>query len=820
MSTLLNTANTLSVAITPGEDKLRPNTSVRSIFTFGDYRVEEPLLPGNVLNLNAYGYPAKSFSNANFLDLTGYNINRVLQVQSNEVNFDTRQPNSYAYFSSFYTKVANAINSIVNTFPYAILSERFGLGNNITNISYDNFNNVTSFFVDEASLINQGSVFYKSGDTNNLNVYYNFDKFALQISGQTNIYEIKNYNYDSISQELYFEAYGRIFTGNSINENINLYIRPSEKRLSEFENIISQLEYQILYEGKLFVPSEDYNEMILSAYTWPKTIDGFNPDSTGGNFDLFVNSLVKDANLIDEVKTNIFFRAIIPENLIDLDSQSQIFKKLMYVFADEFDKLKKFIDIITYAHSINYNRIESVPNVFLQRLANLLGAKLTDSFSNVDFFKYIAGVDGNNTLTYREYNLDLWTKILVNINHLYKRKGTRDPIMFMFKLLGAPDCLVRFNEFVYKVENTASSINQNNQNSNFSSQIGFDGYPDIDANPNIFQAGGSGRGNGQAFIDFYDGAYDLVKTVDNVKTYSGSSSITSTTISTTRDLVNTKEVDIFLDPAQVIECDVKNWYSLGYGFWNWGTTGTCVSPFSAISFSSLTVPFEYTIDGATCSTLIPSSITAMTISEYVDYVYSTFINPRNRKIVAYYNYTTSIYPNLKKIYLNYMFWGGGFQSNQLEMKDLEGLLDIIEKGFVTLGNQFIPSTTITNGPATVYRNTVFNRQKFVYKPGINDGSEFKRKLPPDFIPKIITNVITPKVNNVIKEIINVTNTTANVNNVLKSNVVSNQFNAFFKQTVSGSNSSQSISCSIIEENLKQTVLVSQPVTNPILFPIQ
>ena len=820
MSTLLNTANTLSVAITPGEDKLRPNTSVRSIFTFGDYRVEEPLLPNNILNLNAYGYPANSFSNANFLDLTGYNINRVLQVQSNDVNFDPKQPTSYAYFSSFYTKIANAINSIVNTFPYAILSEKFGIGNNITNIFYDNFNNVTSFYVNETSLINQGNVIYKSGDTNSLNLFYNFDKFSIQISGDTNIYQIKNYNYNSITQELYFETPGNVFTGNSINENINLYIRPSDKRLSEFQNIISQLEYQILYDGQFYVPSEEYNEVILSAYTWPKTIDGFNPDSYGGNFENFVNSLVKDANLIDDIKTNIFFRAIVPENLIDLDSQSEIFKKLMYVFADEFDKLKKFIDVITYAHSINYNRIESVPNVFLQRLANLLGAKLTDSFSNVDFFKYIAGVDGSNSLTYREYNLDLWTKILVNITHLYKRKGTRDPIMFMFKLLGAPDCLVRFDEFVYKVENTASLINQNGLNSNFASQIGDDGYPNIAANPSIFQEGGSGRGDGQRFINFYDGAYNLNKTVDNIKTYSGSSSITSTTVSTTRDLINTKEVDIFLDPAQVIECDVKNWYSLGYGFWNWGTTGTCVSPFSAVSFSSLTVPFEYTIDGATCSTLIPSNINSMTISEYVDYVYATFINPRNRKIVAYYNYTTSIYPNLKKIYLNYMFWGGGFQSNQLEMKDLEGLLDIIEKGFVTLGNQFIPSTTITNGPATVYRNTVFNRQKFVYKPGINDGSEFKRRLPPDFAPNIITNIITPKVNNIIKEIINVTNTTANVSSVLKSKIISNQFNSTFKQAIKSSTLTQKVACSILEENIKQTVLTSQPVTNPIIFPIQ
>jgi hypothetical protein len=48
-------------------------------------------------------------------------------------------------------------------------------------------------------------------------------------------------------------------------------------------------------------------------------------------------------------------------------------------------------------------------------------------------------------------------------------------------------------------------------------------------------------------------------------------------------------------------------------------------------------------------------------------------------------------------------------------------------------NQLIPATTILNGAGTIYKNTVFNRQKFVYKRGLNDGSEFRNEVitPPE-----------------------------------------------------------------------------------------
>lgn len=826
-----NTANTLSVKISPGQDKQRPATSSKSLFTFGDFRLEEPNVGFGVIDITASTFSKKAFSTNESLTGGLFDYQEIYNANRSKLNLAPEQPTSYSYFSSFYSKVAQSINNIVDTFPYAILADMLGSGNNIVNISYNAFSNITTFNVDETSLINQGSVIYKSGSSID-NLFNDYTNYSLQLSGQSEseVYPITFYTYSSATQQLYFQLTGNIFSGAGPTYNFPIYIRPSVQKMGQFKQTIDQLDYQILYNGKLSVPTDTNNEFVISSYTWTKNIDGFNPDTSGSGYDDFSEALLRDSRKIDDVKTNIFLRAVVPENLIELDSEDEIFKRLIYVYGDEFDEIKRYIDGIAFAHSVNYNRRNSVPNIFMQRLSTLLGIDLKNTFTNVDFFKYIAGEADSSGNSYQDFNLELWTRIIVNLNFLYKRKGTRDAIMFMFKILGAPDCLINFNEFIYKVTNKIDPISFSAQNSvaeistslsgNVDASVGLDGYPDIELNPSIFQAGGIGRGSGQEFIDFYSSSYELKRIADNEKIYTGQSSITSVTESNTRDIINSKEVDIFLDPAQLIECDVKNWYALGYGYWNWGSTGSCVSPYSAITFSGLTVPFEWAIDAASCEIMNPPNMSAMTIVQYMDYLYSTFVDPRNRKVAPHYTFTSFLYINLKKIYMNYMYWGGGQQSNRLMFKQIEKLLEVVERGVNVLGQQFIPATTITKGPATLYRNTLFERQKFVYKPGINDGSEFKKLLPPELAPNIPVQVTTAEVNDIINEVIETNVITTTFKESLSPLIITSDIQSTVPRPIRPNLAPTAINAAIQPVVDLIGYMPLEPNTNIIVFPIQ
>lgn len=736
-NTIISTAETLSVNSSPGQDVRFPNTSSESVFTFGDFRLERAAASESL------GNPESSASFSSFVTLESlssvtFNAQEVVATTANELNPRTNDPQSYSYFGSFYTKVASSINSVIENFPYAMLASSTASANTIFNYSKNDFANTSTFQIPISAITNQGGVIFASGvtDTDNVLTLFNEpEQFGIQISGDTantRTYTIIAYSYSTgTTGTLNFTLDGILLTGATTATTSSVYIRPSPQRYGQYQRTTSHLDNQLLFDGSFRVPDPDDDSLfVTSTFTWPKTIDGFNPDLSGPDFDQYSADILAMAQRVDDSKTNWLVRTMIPENYLELDTDSQIYQKLISVYAEEFDRIKQYIDALAFAHTITYDAQENIPDKFIHRLSTLLGFKFHDAFTDSDIFEYLASEDDDGK-TFSDYNLELWRRILVSINWMYKKKGTRDAITFIFKLVGAPDCLINFNEFVYKINRSVSHDNNNKINSQ--------GFPNYEASEFIFQEGGEGRGNGKAYINQWSPEFEPLKTVDNVKVY------TADTIFGTQDTMNTKEVDINLDPASAIECDLKSWLSLGYGTWLWGSTATTFSPYSILPLSGITVPFEWLIDNV--SGVTPSSITGMTMSQWLDFVYASNVNPTNRKTYGK-GQVQGVYHDLKRVYMTYMLWTNGQVSNRLTVERLGKFLDLIERNFFGYLPQFLPATTIFDA-ATVYRNSLFNRQKFVYEEGINRGSEFQRELPPQPEAQIDTFKITPHINEII-----------------------------------------------------------------------
>lgn len=711
----VNSADTLSLFVRPGEDKRLFNTNSDSIFTFGDFRIYRDNTPdsltGTPQNLNF-----DSFSTLESLGSSKFTPPQSYSVNYNELTFPLNEPHSYSYFGSFYTEVANSINNIVENFPYAILSVTGNSAFTIYNYT-DYVNNITgqrlaTFRIPYATLVNQGNIVLNSGSTTSgyLNLVDNFTGFSIQVNspatGTTGqIVDIISYSF-SAGVDSYLE-----FTVNNIlndvsgsTSNLPVYIRPTKQRMAEYKMNISRLEYNILYGGKFIVPNiETDDSESEQTFTWPRTIDGFAPDSYGASFESYKTSLLKAATDIDDSKTNIMLKTMIPDNFLEMDSEGAVYRKTVQAYGHEFDQIKHFIDGIAFAHSIEYNGENSVPKKFMNKLSKLLGWKLSDSFNEVDLFEYLAGdADGDGT-SYSEFNMEIWRRILININWLYKKKGTRDALVFLFKLLGAPDCLIEFDEFIYKITRVGGGGSNSALTS--SDKVNENGYIDFRASTFAFQEGGPGRGNGQSFINQWLPEFQPIRIVDNDKSVVGDDSVFGS-----QNIVNSKELNISVNAALAIECDVFSFYQL---------SGTCGTP-----GSGNTIPLEYTVD---CDNVKPDNISGMTLVQWLDYVYSSSINPRNRKTIGK-PHTMSTYPELKNAYLNYYYWTSP-SSSQLTFLKLQGFLDVIGRSFTDYAYQLLPATTVLSSQARTLRNTVFNRQKFVYKEGLNDGSEFRVSMP-------------------------------------------------------------------------------------------
>ncbi len=880
--TSINSGTTLDIRPTPGRDSRFAATSAESAFTFGTFRTDSNRLEdvftesvsGSTLSFGPYA----TIENSKTAD---FDVLKIITTKANELNLKPDDATSYAYFGSFYTKVANAINNIVDTFPYALLSKSISSGVTIYDYSHDLVQQTSIFKISLSSITNQGDILYVSGRSEQseaqIDLYNDTSSFAIQLSGESQstitggtfmneIHEIVSYDY-LYGQYFEFKIKGILLPIEPISAstfNYPIYIRPTTQRLGQFKRTLPNLETQLIYDGNFLVPDTDTDTYSRVQFDWPKSIDGFAPDSYGFGFESYADSILKNARIIDEEKTNIMLRTMIPENFTDLDSENKAYRKLTTVYGEQFDSIKQYIDGIAYAHSVSYNGAESVPNKFLSRLADMLGAKLPNAFNAENVIDYLAGEFDSSGKAFEEYNLEIWRRIMVNIVWLYKKRGTRDAISFIFKLIGAPKCLFNLEEFIYDVkkvnrrfdlnlgesdilndelpielqrqvvdgidEAVVSQVSPLDTNlfapENIEDPESFipanifedlssddlqdskpldsnlnvivnDGYPDVNAQ--TFQIGGSGRGNGKEFIEGLGSQYDPFKRVDNLKTKTGS----------TRNIVNTKEINVDLRPSRAIECDVMDWYEFGYGWWKWGSSSSV--------FSGLTVPFEWQVEDV--NTVVPDNLTGMTIYEWIDYIYQNNVDPRNRKTKGWENGTTGTYRDLKKIYITYMLWTNSQESNRLTFRKLEKFLNLLERNFQDLVPFLVPSTSIMSTYGTVYGNTEFNRHRFIYKPGINDGSEFKVEIPPVFEPVIQASELRVNISNRFDPKITSNYFYTNLSNKAEGNIDISDFQINLVESVNPSTNLANTNTNIYEEDTIESPY--EPLVNdltPITYP--
>lgn len=776
---LNNTANTLSIRSSPGEEKLFPNTALESIFTFGDFKIHRDLTP-NLLSGETAGISFGNFSSLSTLsaDTNTFDAYKVLNISENELNIKKEKPESYVYFGSFYTKVASSINNIINNFPYALLSFDNFTGYSILNY-VNNYNNTSSFSLPVSAITNQGYVVYASGLTRSnsattpINLFTDYNQYEIELSSTTlhqNTYEIISYTYNYSNSLLNFQVNGYVLSANTSASTLPIYIRPSKRRYYEYKNTISDLEYQLLFEQTFLVPNPDTDTFERSSFVWPVSIDGFNPDTYGTEYEDYVENLLTSASAVDEIKTNWMIRTMIPENYLELDNEGMIYRKMVNVYADEFDKIKKYIDNLAYSHSVNYQNEETIPDKFLYRLSRLLGWEPINEFTDSDIFDYLVSEDSDG-YTHQMYNHDLWKRILISINWLYKKKGTRDALQFIFKLMGAPDCLINFNEFIYKINQSFSGVTQG---INFSDKVrNTTGYINYDSSQYAFQEGGIERGNGDDYINQWQPEFNPIRQVDNKKVQTG-----DTAFFGTENIVNTKESEIELGPASAIECDVQEWFDLGF------TTGTTLS---SGQFSH--------IDNAGVQFAVPSTISAMTMSQWLDYVYTRGVDPRNHKVIGHaQGHHSYFYPILRQVYLTYFYWNLPSElSNQLTFRKLDKFIEIINRHFYDYIFKLLPATTIIDKAGVTYRNTMFNRQKFVYPPGINDGSEFQIKAPLNTNSNINSHTIVSSINDVFNANVSSLNLIAEIaesfNQTINSVSVSNKFSTGFNVVINSTQTS-------------------------------
>jgi hypothetical protein len=168
-------------------------------------------------------------------------------------------------------------------------------------------------------------------------------------------------------------------------------------------------------------------------------------------------------------------------------------------------------------------------------------------------------------------------------------------------------------------------------------------------------------------------------------------------ISDDRLVMNVKNVDLFLNPAQALAYDV--WYlSRNFDY---------PIPFTGLSsVDNVLTDIDWTI--------IDPKPQIKDFFEFKETFWKNLINVRNRMQST--DGKTSGYPTLLSIFYKYltMYEDEGIQNNNFSYQNMTQYINKIGDYWIRLVEQFIPATTIWNTGSRI-ENSVFHRQKFIYR---------------------------------------------------------------------------------------------------------
>ena len=524
-----------------------------SLFTFGNFVITTNTQPRPV-----FTYPQKPFSKFYSLnDLidndTLFSVNNqsntnnglikstISQITQQKIRLNTDNSDlcNFVYFGSATEFIRVSLESIISKWPASIYVQPLDIqtGSAIINVQdyqYNVINNTSTFKLLTNGFVNNYDVIYDISGTllstfnnelrnltvnyKNYNIMYNGEEYPIVQLTPSN--ELRN---DFIT----VTVNGEIFeNANSTDLFRTLHIKPNDTEIEKFFNDLEPFENNLL--NRLTVPKYTakfkYSTITSTgllyetekSLTWP-TSDGYNIDFNTNEYISYVTELLSITNSKDETKSKLMVRFLTAEAISNFDTiprcdgvfeeetAGQKMTKTLNIYGRNFDEIKKYIDGISFTTTVTYNKNNNTPDQVLKYLARVLGWELTSSILENDLVKSYLETSENTYdgqsrgLTPYEAEIELWRRLILNSAWLWKSKGTRKAVEFLFKFIGAPSELINLNEHIYvakskidvnKFLDLADSLELSTDIDNY--YFDFDGYPTTKPdNPSMyFQKGG------------------------------------------------------------------------------------------------------------------------------------------------------------------------------------------------------------------------------------------------------------------------------------------------------------------------------------------
>jgi hypothetical protein len=418
-------------------------------------------------------------------------------------NFDLLNVTNFTLYGSVSKRFSTSITKVISYFPAGLefnsVSLNFVQGNTIENIYYDERTDESSLDLQLNRLRNPFGIDFSPNATRNLqlleisvselrNFTLQYQKYSLYYLGSEYplLGMVSTDNTSSGILTIYVK--GNPFSGQS-STNSNFEIRPNDQivsqefslRFDEVEKFLLNRQTSPVYTASFNYPQENedgtyYTERV--NLTWPLS-GPWNLDINSVSFESYLSSLNEIADSFDSYKTNLVSRFLTTAAFKEFDTVDQKMEKILQIYGRSFDETRKYITALSYMTSVNYNVGNDIPSQLLKNLAQTLGWTTNISpISSTNFLDSVFGTTNGDKSAYSgvsvrptpdELNYQFFRNLILNTAYLFKSKGTRRAIENLLKLIGAPEALTDFSEYVYLAD---QKININKFNTEWASLSG------------------------------------------------------------------------------------------------------------------------------------------------------------------------------------------------------------------------------------------------------------------------------------------------------------------------------------------------------------
>ncbi len=514
-----------------------------SLFTAGNFNITTNLDPK--LNKNFLNGNYTNFFTLDNLNLTLEETQQLLKTNTNTyLNLDTTKLKNYALFGSMTEYMRISLENIITNWPASLYLTTLvnidgidSIVNTYENYIYDSLYETSTFKVNtnyisnpyQINYLTNGTIVDTFNETNDLrNFAINYNSYVilindteypvLEFTGSTNV---KN-------DYLQFKVKGNPFTANTTTGNSTFHIKPNKTIENKFFNNLTGIEEYLLnrqiipkYTATFEYPIRTETGILMyteTSVTWP-VIDGYNIDFNSDAYTNYAISLLDITNNYDLNETSLMNRFLVSESISAFDtvpvhlapehedtSTGQKVNKTLNIYGRSFDDINQFIEGISLAHTVTYNKQDNVPDKYLKDLAKVLGWDLVNVITNGSLLNNF--VDYADTsfsgysvgLTPAETDLELWRRIILNTPWIWKSKGARKSIEFLLRFMSIPKGLITFNEHIYKakapidIDIFIDLLEANNLSTDLSNYpVDSDGYPKPLANTDDMYYQGNGK---------------------------------------------------------------------------------------------------------------------------------------------------------------------------------------------------------------------------------------------------------------------------------------------------------------------------------------